>query len=130
MNRVLKWAGSALMVLGGFLISGGAVAASVLDASTTGAVTTGLGTLVDTLKNLVGIFLPFLIGGVILIMLPRLILGLIQGDRVWYGGQFWDSDVYEAGLRDVKSSMRRGELVDAESRAAVRDWERGSKGGW
>lgn len=51
-----------------------------------------------------------------------MVIGMVRG-QVFYGGRFWDADVYEAGLRDVKEQARKGKLVDAESRRAVDRFE-------
>lgn len=47
----------------------------------------------------------------------------VSSGRVFYGGQSWDIETYETALREVKQRARRGELVDAESRRAVADYE-------
>lgn len=47
----------------------------------------------------------------------------LLGGQVFYGGRFWDRDVMEIALREVKQESRRGSLVDAESRRAVDAFE-------
>lgn len=63
-----------------------------------------------------------LVGIFVVIAASMFVLGMVRG-QVFYGGRFWDSDVYEAGLRDVKEQARKGKLVDAESRRAVDRFE-------
>lgn len=63
-----------------------------------------------------------LVGVFVVIAASMFVLGMVRG-QVFYGGRFWDSDVYEAGLRDVKEQTRKGKLVDAESRRAVDRFE-------
>ncbi|MBZ0304677.1 MAG: hypothetical protein K8I82_01295 [Anaerolineae bacterium] len=63
-----------------------------------------------------------LVGVFVVIAASMFVLGLVRG-QVFYGGRFWDADVYEAGLRDVKEQARKGKLVDAESRRAVDRFE-------
>lgn len=50
------------------------------------------------------------------------VIGMVRG-QVFYGGRFWDRDVYETALRDVKRQARKGNLVDFESRRAIDRFE-------
>lgn len=63
-----------------------------------------------------------LVGVFVVISALMFVLGMVRG-QVYYGGKFWDRDVYEAALRDVKQQSRKGCLVDAESRRAVDRFE-------
>lgn len=63
-----------------------------------------------------------LVGVFVVIAASMYVLGMVRG-QVFYGGRFWDADVYEAGLRDVKEQARKGKLVDGESRRAVDRFE-------
>ena len=63
-----------------------------------------------------------LVGVFVVIAASIFVLGMVRG-QVFYGGRFWDADVYEAGLRDVKEQSRKGKLVDAEYRSAVDRFE-------
>lgn len=63
-----------------------------------------------------------LVGVLVLFAASMFVLGMVRG-QVYYGGRFWDRDVYESALRDVKEQSRKGKLVDAESRQAVDRFE-------
>ena len=52
----------------------------------------------------------------------RFVIGMVRG-QVYYGGRYWDRDIYETALRDVKTSMSSRQLVDRESRDAVARYE-------
>lgn len=63
-----------------------------------------------------------LVGVLVVVSASMFVLGMVRG-QVYYGGKFWDRDVYESALRDVKEQSRKGGLVDAESRLAVDRFE-------
>lgn len=63
-----------------------------------------------------------LVGVTVVIAASMFVIGMVRG-QVYYGGKFWDKDVYEAALRDVKQQARKGGLVDAESRRAIDRFE-------
>lgn len=47
------------------------------------------------------------------------IIEMISG-KVYFAGQFWDKDIYKKGIEEVNNKIRRGELVDKQSRDAWR----------
>lgn len=63
-----------------------------------------------------------LVGVFVVIAASMFVLGMVRG-QIYYGGRFWDRDVYESALSEVKEQARKGKLVDAESRHAVDRFE-------
>lgn len=63
-----------------------------------------------------------LVGVFVTIAAALYVMGMVSG-KVYYGGQWWDKDVYQTALSDVKRQSRAGHLVDAESRRAVDHFE-------
>lgn len=51
-----------------------------------------------------------------------LVLATLRG-KVYYGGRFWDTDVYRNALQDLHRQRRRGVLLDAESTRALRRYQ-------
>jgi len=41
-------------------------------------------------------------------------------DQVLYGGTYWDKDVYQSAMNDLKRQERSGVALDGESRRALR----------
>jgi hypothetical protein len=40
-------------------------------------------------------------------------------NQVFFSGRFWDAHIFIAALREVKTAIENGQLVDAESRFEV-----------
>ncbi|MBS1197468.1 MAG: hypothetical protein H6R18_1253 [Proteobacteria bacterium] len=47
------------------------------------------------------------------------VLAAIRG-QVYYGGLYWDADVYQNAMNDLNRQQRKGVALDAESRRALR----------
>lgn len=50
------------------------------------------------------------------------VLAALRG-QVYYGGRFWDKDVYHNALQHLHTQRRRGVLLDAESHQALRRYQ-------
>lgn len=44
----------------------------------------------------------------------------VKGERVMYGGKFYDADVWQSAMNDLKRQERSGVALDADSRKALR----------
>lgn len=44
----------------------------------------------------------------------------IRKDQVFHGGRYWDKDVYQSAMNDLKRQERSGVALDGESRRALR----------
>lgn len=49
------------------------------------------------------------------------IKSMITG-KVYFAGQYWDKEIYKKGIEEVNTKIRRGELVDKQSRDAWRNY--------
>lgn len=71
------------------------------------------------------------VGVLVLVSAAFKVLDFVGGfDRsfVKYAGQYWERDVYEEALGEVKKKVRSGGVVDGSSRAALADYEGLGKG--
>lgn len=62
-----------------------------------------------------------IIGLVIIVNAYIYIKSLITG-KVYFAGEYWDKDIYKKGIEEVNRKIRRGELVDKQSRDAWRSY--------
>lgn len=62
-----------------------------------------------------------IIGLVIILNAYIYIKSMITG-KVYFAGEYWDKDIYKKGIEEVNRKIRRGELVDKQSRDAWRNY--------
>lgn len=62
-----------------------------------------------------------IIGLIIIINAYIHIKSMITG-KVYFAGEYWDKDIYKKGIEEVNRKIRRGELVDKQSRDAWRNY--------
>jgi hypothetical protein len=75
-GKLKKWAVGLIAAAVGFV--GSAQAASVLDTTTTTAITSGFTDMKDTLLALLGVAWPFLIAVPVIMMAPRIVSKLVK----------------------------------------------------
>lgn len=63
-----------------------------------------------------------LIGVFVVFAASMFVLGMVRG-QVYYGGRFWDRDVYESALHEVSSFDRKGFYVDSESLRVLKSYD-------
>lgn len=53
----------------------------------------------------------------------RMVTNAVRGDMVFYGGKYWDKDVYDTAMQNLVTYKQRGGALDRESSAALKEWK-------